>query len=135
MFQAMKLHLLIFVFGLAAAAWLYYVFNIQYKPATPFFNGPLTSLPKTLTLDLDQLADDSLTFKDSILISGQTSPQKEVLIFTDSQDMVIKSKNDGYFSQVLDLDTGVNRITVVVFDDKGNSKSQERTVYYSEEKL
>src|SRR3989344_1923832 len=84
---------LIFLFG------LYFILNIQHqRPTGAFLNGPVTTLPKTLKLDLDHPQDDSLTFEDSILISGKTAPLKEILIYTDSQDLVIKSKGDGSFS-------------------------------------
>ena len=110
--------------------------NIQYQRSTqPFLNGPVTTPPKTLRLDLDNPADDSLSFQSSVIVSGQTAPLKDVLIFTDSQDLVITSKKDGSFSTVLDLAEGVNKITAVVFDATGDSRSAERTVFYSKEKI
>lgn len=115
---------------------LYYILNIQYqKPTKPFLHGPVTSIPKTLRLDLDQPADDSLTFQNSIIVSGQTSFGKDVLIFSSSEDLVIKSKNDGSFSTVFNLQPGINMITVAVFDADGDTRSIERTVYYSKEKI
>lgn len=125
----------IFVLGLAGILWLHYIFNIQYKPIKSFLAGPLTTAPKTLRLTLSEPDDESLTFKNQILISGNTSPYKDVLIFTTSQNQIIKSKVDGSFSTLLDLKFGVNKITVVVFDINGDTKETERIVYYSEEKL
>ncbi len=128
--------ILILIIGLSLLTGLYYILNIQYQPITkPFLNGPVTTPPKTLRLDLDHPDDMSLTFQNSIIISGKTAPLKEVLIFTDSQDLVIKSKLDGSFSTVLNLDEGVNKISAVVFDATGDSRSAQRTVYYSKEKL
>jgi|SRR3989344_8493016 len=121
---------LLFLFG------LYYILNIQYqKSSDPFQNGPVTTAPKTLRIDLDHPDDDSLTFQSSVIVSGQTAPQKEVLIFTNSRNLVLTSKKDGSFSTVLDLDEGVNNITAAVFDTTGDSKSAQRTVYYSKEKI
>lgn len=121
---------LTFLFG------LYYILNIQYrKPQNLFSNGPVTTAPKTLRLDLDQPADDSLTFQSSIIISGQTAPGVNVLISTNTDDLVIKSKTDGSFSTILDLDEGVNKIIAVVFDSVGDSRFVKRTVYYSKEKI
>ena len=97
--------------------------------------GPVTTSPKTLRLNLDKPDDDSLVFQNSIIISGQTTPFREVLIFTDSQDLVITSKKDGSFSTILNLDEGVNKITASVFDSDGDAKTQERTIYYSKEKI
>lgn len=128
--------ILILIIGLALLAGLYYILNIQYqKSSNPFSNGPVTTPPKTLRLTLDHPDEDNLSFQSSIIVSGQTAPLKEVLIFTDSQDLVIKSKTDGSFSTILNLDEGVNRITVAVFDVTGDSRSAERTVYYSKEKI
>lgn len=127
---------LILIFGLIFLGGLYYILNIQYqKGDNPFLNGPVTTIPKTLKLTLDNPPDESLSFQSQVVVSGQTSPQKEVLIFTNTQDMVVLSKKDGSFSTNLNLDEGVNRLVVAVFDNNGEPKSEERTIYYSKEKL
>lgn len=128
--------LLLLLVGLIILGGIYYILNIQYyKDNKPFLNGPVTTLPKSLRLDLDQPDDNTLFFQVTILVSGKTGPLKEVLISTDSQDLVIKSKKDGSFSTEINLDEGENTVTAVVFDSDGDSKSLERTVYYSKEKL
>lgn len=128
--------LLILIASLTFLFGLFYILNIQYKRSdNPFSNGPLTLPPKTLRLDLDHPDDDGLSFQSSIIVSGKTAPLKEVLIFTDSQDLVITSKKDGSFSTILNLDEGVNRVVAVVFDSLGDTRSIERTVYYSKEKI
>lgn len=124
------------IFGLIIIGILYYILNIQYqKSQNPFSNGPVTTLPKTLILNLDQPDDNILTFESQILVSGKTLPFKEVLISTQSQDLVVLSKKDGSFSTEINLDEGENLVTVVVFDSDGDTKSEEKTVYYSKEKL
>lgn len=129
-------HILILIASLFFLFGLYYILNIQYKqPDRPFEAGPITTKPKSFTLDLDQPADDTLTFSSQILLSGKTGPKLEVLISTDSSDEVITSKNDGTFSLTLNLDEGVNNISVTAFDSTGDSRFAERTVYYSKEKL
>lgn len=129
-------HFFILIVSLTFIFGIYYILNIQYqKPSSLFAGGPLTVLPRSLRLDLDHPDGDSLSFQSSILLSGKTNPLNEVLIFTDSQDLVIKSKKDGSFSTVINLDEGDNKITAVVFDPNGDSKSIERSVYFSKEKL
>lgn len=126
----------ILIIGLAFLAGLYYILNIQYqKPQNLFSNGPVTTPPRTLRLDLDQPVDDSLIFQSSIIVAGQTAPGINVLITTDTNDLVIKSAGNGSFSTVLNLDEGVNKIMVAIFDSIGDSKSVTRTVYYSKEKI
>ena len=129
-------NLIILFTGLIFLGVLYYILNIQYeRPKTLLSNGPVTTSPKSLLLSLEQPEDSSLIFTNSIVVSGKTGPLREILIYTDTNDLVIESKPDGSFSGRLDLDEGENRITVAVFDSTGESRSLERTVYYSKEKI
>lgn len=126
----------ILIAGLIFIAGLYYLLNIQYRKSdNPFQAGPVTSIPKSLRLNLDSPDSDSLTFQNSIIVSGQTTASRDVLIFTDSQNLIVTSKPDGSFSTVLKLDEGVNTITTAVFDSTGDSKVAKRIVYYSKEKI
>lgn len=125
-----------FIIGLALIFTAYYVMSLQYQETNnPFLGGPLTSLTKSIRLDLDQPIDETLVFDSSLLISGKTNPKKDVLIFTSTGNQVLQSKEDGSFSTILKLDEGVNKITVATFDQSGDSKSIERLVYYSKEKI
>lgn len=129
-------NLIILFTGLILLGGLYYILNIQYqKPKTPFSNGPVTTQPKSLLLDLEQPEENSLIFTDFAVVSGKTSPSKEVLIYSNGDNLIVKSKPDGSFSSKIDLDPAENKITVVVFDSTGESRSTERTVYYSKEKI
>lgn len=121
---------LTFIFG------LYYILNLQYPESSkPFEKGLVTTAPKTLRLELEQPDENVLLFEPSVIVSGKTGPSLEVLIYSDTQNTVIKSKPDGSFSTVLNLVEGNNQIIVNAFDATGDSKSDTRTVYYSKEKL
>ena len=129
-------HLLILFTGLTFLAGLFYILNIQYqKPKGLFQNGLVTSARKSLVLNLEQPDQDSLSYSSSIVVSGKTKPGKEVLISTETNDLVIKARQDGSFSTILNLNEGVNTITTVVFDTTGDSRLAKRVVYYSKEKL
>lgn len=129
-------HILILVLGLIFLGGLYYILHIQYqKITTPFSNGPVTTIPKSLRLDLEQPEDHTLAFEPSILISGKTGPGLEVLIFTDADNWIVKSKPDGSFSTVINLTEGVNRVVATVFDNLGDSRSSQKTIYYSKEEI
>lgn len=128
--------LIIAISGLTFIFGLYYILNIQYKPeSNRLLLGPVTTAPKSLRIDLDQPDDNLLVFDPSIIVSGKTAPNNKVLIFTDTKNLVINAKPDGTFSTILNLDEGVNRITTVVFDSQGDSRSAERTVFYSKEQI
>lgn len=121
---------LTFIFG------LYYILNLQYAESSkPFEKGLVTTAPKTLRLELEQPDENVLLFEPSVIVSGKTGPSLEVLIYSDTQNAVIKSKPDGSFSTVLNLVEGNNQIIVNAFDATGDSKSDTRTVYYSKEKI
>ena len=131
---------LILITGLLFVGGLYYMVNSSSLPGQPKIStlgsgGPVTKEPASLTLDLTTPDEDSLVFKDSIEFSGKTSPDSQVLITRVDFDVILESKNDGTFSGDFDLEEGVNEIRVVVFDQNGDQKELERTVYYSKEKI
>lgn len=117
---------------------LHYLLNVQHqKKSNTYFKlgGPVTRAPATLRLELQQPEDDLLVFESNLVVSGKTAPNIEVLIFTETEDLVIRSKTDGSFSTIFKLKEGVNQITTAVFDNNGDRRSEERTVFYSKEKL
>ncbi len=128
-------HLTLLIFGLIFLGGLFYILNIQYSSKKGFAQGPVTSTPKTLRIDLDQPDENSLFFDPQLTVSGTTGPNLEVLITTDSYDFVVKSDSTGKFSTSLNLDEGPNKITAVSFDTTGDSRSEERNVFYSKEKI
>ncbi len=125
------------ILGLISLSALYYITNIQYQAPTQYslIGRPVTTPPKSLRLDLDRPDDNTLSFDQSIIVSGKTGPKLDVLIMTDSKDQTIKSDSKGNFSVFINLDEGVNQITAVIFDATGDSRSATRTVYYSKEKI
>jgi hypothetical protein len=106
----------------------------QNKPFS-FKNGPITSEPASLTLEVSSPDDDTLSFDPSIVISGKTAPSSSVLISSFSHDTAIEAKNDGSFSTLLDLAEGVNDIKIYVFDKNGDQREISRSVFYSKEKI
>lgn len=129
-------NILILILGLTFLVGLYYILNIQYQNLqTPFEKGPVTTLPKILRLEVQQPDNDIASYQGSIIVSGKTSPFVDVLIYSDTQNISLKSQPDGSFSTVFNLDEGVNQITIAVFDATGDSKSDTRSVYYSKEKI
>ena len=112
-----------------------YYYMSKNKPSSYSQTGPVTSTPASLNLNLDSPDDNLLVFTSSIVISGKTLPNLNVLISSNSDDFVIQSKEDGSFSGDLDLTSGPNEITVVVFDAGGDQREAKRTVYYSKEKI
>ena len=102
---------------------------------SPLNSSPVTKEPASLTLDLTTPDDDSLSFISEVEFAGKTSPNSSILISGVDNDIVILAKSDGSFSGDFELVEGVNEIKVIVFDQNGDSKELERTMYYSKEKI
>ena len=116
---------------------MFYINNIL-NPAShklDFLSSPVTSLPVSLTLNLANPDDNIFVTSPDLLIAGKTSPNTLVLISQDKKDLTLFSSNKGEFSTTLSLTEGVNGLSVNVFDDTGNSKSEVRTVYYTTDKI
>ncbi len=129
---------LILLFSLILIGILYYILNpTTFKPVKPYSisSNTVTSVPASLTLDINSPDDNSISFDPIILITGKTGPGLDVLISSELNDLVIASKTDGTFSTNFNLQLGVNNIQMEAFDKSGDSRSASRTVYYSKEKL
>jgi hypothetical protein len=116
------------------------IFYLQKSPEMRSSNStvsssPVTSEPVSLTLNLSSPDDNLLVFDDNLLIQGKTSSKASVILSMDEEDSVTEPSPSGDFSATIKLRPGVNLLTVAVFDNNGASKSEERTVYYSEEKI
>lgn len=130
--------IIIFTFGLIFLAGLYYILNVAHQPLKGTYSslgGPVTTKPTTLILELDGPDDNTLTFKPSLIVSGKTLPNLDVLISSNSDDQVVQTKTDGGFTATIDLKEGINNLSATVFDKTGDQKTIDRTIYYSKEKI
>lgn len=96
---------------------------------------PVTREPISLTLNLNNPDDNLLVNSPNLLIQGKTLPNIVVILTQNTDDLVLQSSLAGDFSTTITLAEGVNQFNVAVFDDKGNSKIEGRTVFYSKEKI
>ncbi|KKR81328.1 MAG: hypothetical protein UU73_C0003G0108 [Candidatus Daviesbacteria bacterium GW2011_GWA1_41_61] len=96
---------------------------------------PITSLPSGMTLNLSSPDDNQLVFDENILLQGKTTPGSLILISFESSDLALEPSPSGEFSTTVYMDEGVNQFTVTAINKDGDLKQEERTVYYSKEKL
>lgn len=95
---------------------------------------PVTRAPLSLNLEIKSPEDEMLVFDKNMIVSLKTTPFATVVI--SGQDTVAGEANDkGEFSGIISLAEGINELKVTVFDGSGNSKSDQRVIYYSDEKL
>ena len=122
--------------GLLAIGIVFLIFNPQYlQKDSAFPLSPLTKEPVSLTLHLESPDDNQMVYDPKIKIEGQTAPKALVVISSDTVDQALEADGGGDFSTTLTLQSGVNQITVMTLDEQGNTKTEERTLYYSKEKL
>lgn len=126
---------MIFIVSLTLLGGLYLYLNQGIPKQQEVTSRPVTSEPVSLTLNLSSPDDSQLVFEPDILVQGKTTPNSVVLLSAEDKDMVVDTTPDGNFSLTLKLVAGLNRLDATVFDSQGNSKSENRTVYYSKEKI
>ncbi len=97
--------------------------------------GPITKPPASFALKLDSPDDNQLVFSQDLVISGSSLPNLPILISSPTKDQVITTKPDGSFSNDFTLDPGLNELKITIFDKTGEPRTQQRTIYYSKEKI
>lgn len=127
--------LLVGLVGSGYLATINHILNSNPFQTLTFSKGPLTSEPVSFNLNLTTPEDNSLIFEEDLLIQGTTSPGATIIVSFISDDLSTEANSSGNFSLTATLDEGVNEFTVTSFDTDGNSKSEVRTVYYSEERI
>lgn len=106
------------------------------KPSLDVFNfKPVTSEVTNTTLNLSSPDDNQLVFDSNLLLQGKTTPGSTVLVSFEDSDMVVEVAENGDFSSTVYMDEGLNEFSVTAIDKAGNTKQEERTIYYSKEKI
>lgn len=129
--------LIILLLGVIFLVAVYYILNIQHQSTagSTLSQGPVTTRPSLLFLDITSPEDNLLTFQPQVLISGKTAPNLTVLINLTDKNQVIESTSDGTFSTLSNLNEGPNKISILVFSQSGEEKKATRTIFYSREKI
>lgn len=96
---------------------------------------PVTSLPTGLTLNLSSPDENQLVFDNNVLLQGKTNPGSRILVSFESSDLALEPSPSGEFSTTIFMDEGLNQFTVTAINDEGELKQEERTVYFSKERI
>ena len=130
-------HSLILLFGLTVLFGMYFYLNLG-NPKFDLKNYyPVTRKPLSLSLSINSPDNNSLVFDKSLLISGSSEPFATIIInnLKTEESFGTEADSKGEFSQIIGLDLGPNEIYITTFDSSGNSKTEERDIYYADEKL
>lgn len=121
--------------GLAFLASLYFYLNKDFSKPSIANYIPVTQKPASFSLEVNNPEDQLLTYNKTIVISGKTSPKATVIISTNASDAGLEADSKGEFSTVVDLKPNINDLKISAFDEFGNTQSNTRTVFYTEEKI
>lgn len=125
----------ILIFGLIFLGGLNYFLNPTLSQDLWSLTGPITSTPRSFNLEINSPDNNLLAFDKTVVISGKSSPKATIIVSNGESNTGFEADLNGDFSKVIELLSGMNLIKIVAFDSEGNSKEEERMVYFSEEGL
>lgn len=128
-------HLGILLAGLIFLGSIYYILYFDKNPLNLQNYNPVTKQSISFDLEVNSPEDNSLVFEPSIVVSGKTDPLSTVIISNNQKNVGMEADNNGSFTKVITLDSGVNYLSISAFDPKGNIKTEQLTVYYSQDTL
>lgn len=106
--------------------------TVQTEQTTPPpAGGQITQ--ETSSLITTQPENNSIISEGKVTIKGAAVPNSTVVILTNSKDLITQADKDGAFEQEIELEGGLNEITVTAYDNNGNETTQTLTLVYSTE--
>ena len=106
--------------------------STQVLPTPEISNAPK---PEEFSLTLDTPENESISNKDTIVVTGKTSPAATVVIVFEDDEIITTANESGSFSQEIDLIGVYNTIVITAFDKDGNAASDSRVVTYTTAKI
>lgn len=120
--------LIISIFIAVVVALLVYFLVNKFLPTQEVKPAPLT-LPKA-TLILENPKDQEAVTTAQITVDGKTNPNSFVAVYTETQDEIFESDENGNFSGTFTLDPGPNELTFTAFGQENEEKIEIRSVVY-----
>lgn len=99
------------------------------ETAAPTNPSPSTTTQNTLTLS--EPLDEELFTEPEITVSGRTNPHALVAILPESGEFLIEADADGFFSQKITLENGINSVSIVSTDAFGSQAQTTLVLTYS----
>lgn len=86
-------------------------------------------------LEITQPANNLLTDKSKITVTGKTKAETILVIFYEEGEKIITAGKDGNFETEVSLIGGVNEIKIKAFDDLGEEVETQLEIIYSTAKV
>jgi hypothetical protein len=126
--------------GLVATTVGFFVYESS-KPAKnatstpPLGNNESNPNQNTITLNISEPTDESITNNRNVRVRGKTDPENTIIISTNQEDVAIAPTNQGDFTASVSIDTGVNKIIIQAITPDGNKKEISQTISFSSEEF
>ncbi|MBI4137322.1 hypothetical protein HY469_04635 [Candidatus Roizmanbacteria bacterium] len=130
---AKPLLLMIGIGLLIAAAVIAYLMMPKQQDTAPVVVAPMEEPEEEISLTLESPADDALAVEDEVLVRGTTTPGATIAVFTETDEIIVESDENGHFETTVQLVQGINTLTVTAYSSEGQEKSITRTIVYDEE--
>lgn len=118
---AAHLILLLVIFLSLSAGYLYFTRSFNIFDKLP--KSVIPSIVRPLTISLDNVKDGMVVEGDIITVSGRTSPNTVVAIYSETDQNLRESDSRGNFEGKLKLEPGINSLTITAFGENGDEKS------------
>lgn len=92
---------------------------------------PAPSAASQNTLTLSEPVDEELFTDSGIVVSGRTNPKALVVIVPETGEFLLEADDDGFFSQKITLENGVNSVTIVSTDAFGSQAQATLILTYT----
>ena len=131
--------ILAIVLGVILGVVIIFGINLANQAATNSSNPPdnqatptvtITPTP-TPTLQVLSPTNNSVSFKDSILLMGKTLENSLVAIISTDDEVIIKADQSGNFEQEIELTGGENIISITAANGSDYKESVEITIIYT----
>lgn len=124
--------------GLVVAGIAFYIFQLTktlppQKTRTETVQAPTQTPKSTLFLTITEPNDEQVMDRKVVKIAGKTSPDALVVLLTKSDHDVIKPTSQGDFSTTLNIENGVNLISITAIGSNGEEKTVMRTLSFTTE--
>jgi hypothetical protein len=120
------------LFGLVIAFGIFRI-NSTITPKGESTSATPSPIPQVLEfkITLDKPENEDVVTTDSITLSGITKPQSLIIVSSEDSDYINRADDKGFFSEEVDLISGVNQIRVTAFDEASNQSVEKVLVVYS----
>ncbi|TSC88121.1 MAG: Uncharacterized protein G01um101416_144 [Microgenomates group bacterium Gr01-1014_16] len=93
--------------------------------------SPSPTPVETFFLTLTSPKSDELAVNEEVLVKGQTAPNINVVILSETDEVAVESDDSGNFEGTILLAEGTNSIVVTAYSDTGEEKSVSLELVYS----